>query len=81
MGLKRRGEAKDHEGRKPSSTLFTKNSEAIQLRGTCYLVFLLLLPPLNSNLFKTSSTSFRTKWDFEMERDVRSEVLASSKYP
>lgn len=43
--------------------------------------FLLLLPPLDSNLFKTSSTSFRTKWDFEMERDVRSEVLASSKYP
>lgn len=64
VGLQRTGEVKNHAGREPSSTLSTKIWGST---APWYMLpwFFPLVPSLELiNLFKTSSTSFRTNWDF-----------------
>ncbi|EGW12446.1 hypothetical protein I79_020751 [Cricetulus griseus] len=61
VGMRRTGEVKCGEGRRGYHPLCPpKVSEATQLHGKCYLGSLLWFPHLNSTLFKSSSTSFRT---------------------
>lgn len=62
--LKRRGEVMYQEVVRPSATL-PKNLGSSRARWYMLPSFSPLVPSLGLiNLFKTSSTSFRTNWDF-----------------